>query len=98
MTAIGIDTHKATLAACLVDALGRPLDEREFRNDAAGHRALVAWVLDARRPAPGRRHSSPPSRPGGRAPYRDASRIARQIVACSRASSSAPCVCTSARS
>ena len=42
MTAIGIDTHKATLAACAVDGLGLALDERTFRNDPAGHRALAA--------------------------------------------------------
>ncbi len=42
MTAIGIDTHKATLAACAVDALGTPLEERTFANDPAGHRALAA--------------------------------------------------------
>jgi len=52
MQAIGIDTHKATLAACAVDALGRPLDERAFPNDAAGHAALLAW---ARATAPGGR-------------------------------------------
>ena len=50
MTAICIDTHKATLAACAVDGLGAPLDERTFPNDPAGHRALAAW---ARRVAPG---------------------------------------------
>ncbi|MDA1196261.1 MAG: IS110 family transposase [Planctomycetota bacterium] len=50
MTAIGIDTHKATLAACAVDGLGAPLDERTFPNDPAGHRALAAW---ARQVAPG---------------------------------------------
>jgi transposase len=50
MTAIGIDTHKATLAACAVDGLGAPLDERTFPNDPAGHRALAAWV---RQVAPG---------------------------------------------
>ena len=49
MTAIGIDTHKATLAACAVDVLGAPLDERTFPNDPAGHRDLAAW---ARRVAP----------------------------------------------
>ena len=50
MTAIGIDTHKATLAACAVDGLGAPLDERTFANDPAGHRALAGW---ARHVAPG---------------------------------------------
>ncbi len=46
MTAIGIDTHKATLAACAVDELGLALDERTFRNDPAGHRALAVWATE----------------------------------------------------
>lgn len=45
MHAIGVDTHKATLAACLVDDLGTPLDERTFDNDPDGHRALLDWTL-----------------------------------------------------
>ena len=44
MSAIGIDTHKDTLAACVVDVLGTPRAERTFDNDPAGHRALLAWV------------------------------------------------------
>ncbi len=44
MTAIGIDTHKATLACCLVDDLGSALDERTLPNDPAGHARLIAWV------------------------------------------------------
>jgi transposase len=44
MLAIGIDTHKATLAACALDELGQPLAERTFANDPAGHRALLAWA------------------------------------------------------
>ena len=44
MFAIGIDTHKATLAACALDDLGQPLAERTFDNDPAGHRALLAWA------------------------------------------------------
>ena len=44
MTAIGIDSHKATLAACAIDELGAPVDERTFSNDPAGHRDLAAWV------------------------------------------------------
>ena len=44
MGAIGIDTHKATLAACVVDMLGMPHSERTFDNDPAGHRALLDWV------------------------------------------------------
>ncbi|MGD0863685.1 MAG: IS110 family transposase [Candidatus Limnocylindrales bacterium] len=44
MTAIGIDTHKATLAACAVDELGRPVGEATFANDRAGHVAFIAWA------------------------------------------------------
>jgi transposase len=44
MDAIGIDTHKETLAACLVDELGSALDERTFDNDPAGHLALLDWA------------------------------------------------------
>ena len=44
MAAIGIDTHKDSLACCLIDDLGQPLDERTIPNDPAGHAALVAWV------------------------------------------------------
>lgn len=43
MAAIGIDTHKATLAACRVDELGTAVSERTFDNDPAGHRELVDW-------------------------------------------------------
>ncbi len=50
MAAIGVDTHKATLAACAVDELGRPLDERTFPNDPDGHRAALGWA-DALDPA-----------------------------------------------
>jgi transposase len=52
MQAIGIDTHKATLAACAIDGLGRPLAEQAFANDPAGHTALLGW---ARQAAPGAR-------------------------------------------
>jgi transposase len=44
MTAVGIDTHKASLAACAIDALGAPLAERTFPNDPAGHAALDEWL------------------------------------------------------
>ena len=50
--AIGIDTHRDTLAACALDTLGRPVAERTFANDRAGHAALAAW---ARSVAPGAR-------------------------------------------
>jgi transposase len=52
MQAIGIDTHKATLAACAIDELGRPVAEQVFVNDPAGHAALLGW---ARQAAPGAR-------------------------------------------
>jgi transposase len=47
MGAVGIDTHKDTLAACVVDALGMPRAERIFDNDPAGHRALLDWASAA---------------------------------------------------
>ena len=46
MTAVGIDTHKASLAACAVDALGTLLAEHTFANDPAGHAALAAWIRE----------------------------------------------------
>ena len=50
MRTIGVDTHKATLAACAVDELGAAVAEASFANDPAGHRAFIAW---ARSVAPG---------------------------------------------
>jgi transposase len=44
MTAIGVDTHKATLAACAIDDLGRAIGEETFSNDPAGHAAFIAWA------------------------------------------------------
>jgi len=44
MIHVGIDPHKASLAACAVDEVGRPLAERTFDNDPAGHAALAAWL------------------------------------------------------
>jgi transposase len=49
-TAIGIDTHKETLAACAVDGLGAVLDERTFVCDRDGFMDLAGWV---ERVAPG---------------------------------------------
>lgn len=46
MITVGIDTHKATLAACAVDELGRPLAERTFPNDRQGHAAVRSWLAD----------------------------------------------------
>jgi transposase len=44
MAAIGIDTHKRTLAACAVDAVGAVIGEETFDNDPVGHDALAAWA------------------------------------------------------
>jgi len=44
MTAVGVDTHKATLAACAIDDLGREIVEETFSNDPAGHAAFIAWA------------------------------------------------------
>jgi transposase len=44
MTAIGVDTHKATLAACAVDPLGAPIAEATFANNLKGHLAFIAWA------------------------------------------------------
>jgi len=52
MRAIGIDTHKDSLAACAVDELGRVLAEASFANDPGGHAALGRWANAA---APGAR-------------------------------------------
>jgi transposase len=44
MISIGIDTHKATLAASAVDELGRQQAARSFGNEPRGHAALLAWA------------------------------------------------------
>jgi hypothetical protein len=44
MAAIGIDTHKRTLAACAVDEVGGVIDERTFDCDPAGFVELAAWA------------------------------------------------------
>lgn len=49
---IGIDTHKLTIAACVVDGLGVPLAEASFDNDPDGHRQFATWAI---RVAPGGR-------------------------------------------
>ena len=47
MVFIGIDTHKSSLAVCIVDELGRQLAVESFANDPRGHRRLHAWVSRA---------------------------------------------------
>ena len=44
MTVIGIDSHKDTLAACAVDAAGRPREHRGFANTPEGHAELACWA------------------------------------------------------
>jgi transposase len=41
--AIGVDSHKSSLAAAGLDELGRVVGVREFPNDARGHEALLQW-------------------------------------------------------
>lgn len=40
----GVDTHKDTHTAAAIDGAGRVLGSRQFRADAAGYRALLAWL------------------------------------------------------
>ncbi|MGH2513863.1 MAG: IS110 family transposase [Candidatus Limnocylindrales bacterium] len=44
MIAIGIDTHKSSLAASAVDPLGIELASTTVANAPAGHRALLCWL------------------------------------------------------
>ncbi len=44
MFVIGIDSHKDTLSACLVDHLGTALEYRSIPNTPAGHRQLIDWA------------------------------------------------------
>lgn len=44
MVTIGIDTHKATLAASAIDQTGREVAARTFPNDGPGHAGLVRWA------------------------------------------------------
>jgi transposase len=41
--AIGVDSHKSSLAAAALDELGRVVGVREFPNDAPGHDDLLRW-------------------------------------------------------
>ena len=36
MVAVGVDTHKDTLAACAIDGIGRIVGERMFTNEETG--------------------------------------------------------------
>lgn len=41
--AIGVDSHKSSLAVAVLDELGRVVGVREFPNDARGHERLFEW-------------------------------------------------------
>ena len=42
--AAGIDSHKDTLAACVIDPTGRPVEHQTFDNTPQGHRKAIAWL------------------------------------------------------
>jgi transposase len=44
--AIGVDSHKSSLAVGIVDEMSRTVGVREFTNDGAGHDSLIDWVDD----------------------------------------------------
>jgi len=46
MRVVGVDTHKATLAACCVDEVGAAVAERIFGNDPGGFGELLAWLTE----------------------------------------------------
>jgi transposase len=46
MGVVGIDTHKATLAACAIDDVGQVLGERTFPNAPGGFEALLGWLRE----------------------------------------------------
>ena len=52
MLAVGVDTHKESLAVCAVDEVGRLVAEETFTNDPAGHADCVVWLEEL--PAPRR--------------------------------------------
>ena len=40
----GIDSHKDTLAACVIDPTGRPVEHQTFDNTPQGHRKAIGWL------------------------------------------------------
>ncbi len=44
MVTIGVDTHKATLAASAIDEAGRERGAETFLNDVEGHARLLRWA------------------------------------------------------
>lgn len=47
MIVIGIDSHKDTLAGCLIDEAGRPVEEQSFANTAGGHSRVIRWAQNS---------------------------------------------------
>jgi transposase len=45
-SSIGVDSHKCSLAAAVVDELGRVIGVQEFPNDPDGHFALLKWAQE----------------------------------------------------
>jgi transposase len=41
---VGVDTHRDTHHAAVVDAVGRQLGDREFSATGSGYRRLIAWA------------------------------------------------------
>ena len=41
---LGVDSHKDSLAACIVDVAGREVHARTFANTTVGHRQLLRWA------------------------------------------------------
>jgi transposase len=50
MVTIGVDSHKASLAACAVDDASRVVAERSFPNSFAGHRSFARWLDEFEHP------------------------------------------------
>jgi transposase len=44
LVTVGVDTHRDTHHAAVVDAVGRHLGDREFPTTASGYRRLIAWA------------------------------------------------------
>jgi transposase len=44
--AVGLDVHKDTIAAAVLDSTGRVIGEATFDNIAEGHRQLHRWIVD----------------------------------------------------
>jgi transposase len=46
MFVIGVDSHKSSLALCVVDELGRPLGTRTVANSPNAHAAAYEWISE----------------------------------------------------